>query len=159
MKVRELMTKNVACCRAETNLATAGELMWENDCGVLPVVDEAGKVTGILTDRDICIALTTRDFQSSKIAVGDAAIPKVVMCEADDDIHSALKTMRREKIRRLPVVNRAGALEGILSINDIVLRAEKGDARIQPELTYDDVVHTFQGICAHRPGTLHVVAA
>jgi CBS domain-containing protein len=159
MKVRELMTKNVACCRADTNLARAGELMWENDCGVLPVVDEAGKVTGILTDRDICIALTTRDGQSSKIAAADVAISKCVMCEADDDIHSALKTMRREKVRRLPVVNRAGALEGILSLNDVVLRAEKGDGRMHPELTYDDVVHTFQGICAHRPGAVHVIAA
>jgi len=159
MKVRELMTRNVACCRPDTNLAAAGALMWDNDCGVLPVIDESGKVTGLITDRDICIALATRDGQSSKVTVGDVATTKVAMCDADDDIHSAMKTMRRDKIRRLPVVNRVGALEGILSINDLVLRAEKGDDRRTPELSYDDVMHTLQGICAHLPGKIHVVAA
>jgi len=159
MKVRELMTKRVTACRPETNLAAAGALMFENDCGVLPLVDESGKVTGILTDRDICIALSTRDGKSSKITAADVSKPRVVMCEPDDDLHAALKTMRREKIHRLPVVNRAGALEGILSMNDIILRSEKGDGKSQAELSYDDVVHTLQGICAHRAAKIHVVAA
>lgn len=159
MKVRELMTKGVATCRADTNLAAAGALMWKNDCGVLPVTNEAGKVNGIITDRDICIALATRNGESSKVVVGDVASSNVVMCEPDDDVHSALKMMRREKLHRLPVVNRAGDLEGILSMNDIVLRAAKGDGKKQPELTYDDVVHTLQGICAHRPAKIRVIAA
>ena len=159
MKVRELMSKAVATCRAGTNLAVAGALMWDNDCGVLPVIDEAGKIKGMITDRDICIALATRNQESSRVAVGDVASSKVVMCGPDDEIHAALKTMRRERVHRLPVVNRGGDLEGVLSMNNIVLRAEKGDGQKQPELAYDDVVHTLQGICAHRPAKIRVIAA
>ena len=61
MRVRDLMTKTVVFCRHETNLAAATALMWDNDCGTLPVVSESGKVIGIITDRDICIALGTRN--------------------------------------------------------------------------------------------------
>ena len=65
MKIRDVMTKAVASCRPETHLAAAGALMWETDCGVLPVVDERRQVTGVLTDRDVCIALTTNDRRPS----------------------------------------------------------------------------------------------
>jgi CBS domain-containing protein len=159
MKVRELMTKAVAYCHPETNLAEAGALMWENDCGVLPVVDSTGKATGVLTDRDICIALSTRNRSSSDITAGEVATSHTLTCQANDDIHAALETMRREKIHRLPVVNQTGALEGILSVNDIVLRAGKAHGKKQPEVSYDDVVRTFQALCAHRPGKSHTVAA
>lgn len=59
MKIRDLMTKAVASCRPETNLAAAGELMWESDCGVLRSWMSSEKVISVVTDRDICIALTT----------------------------------------------------------------------------------------------------
>lgn len=65
MEVRDVMTKTVASCHPETNLAAAGALMWETDCGVLPVVDERRKVSGVITDRDVCIALTTSDRRPS----------------------------------------------------------------------------------------------
>jgi len=159
MKVRDLMTKTVAYCRPETNLAAAGALMWENDCGVLPVVDDSGKAAGILTDRDICIALSTRNRPPSDITAREVAASRTLTCGADDDIHVALETMRREKVHRLPVVNRAGALEGILSMNDIVLRAEKGNGKKEPEVSYDDVVNTFQALSAHRPAQRQAVTA
>ena len=158
MKVRDLMTKTAVSCRSETSLAAAGALMWENDCGLLPIVSETGKVNGVVTDRDICIALSTRDGQSSQITAGEVAKPAAFVCSPDDDIHTALKTMCKERIRRLPVVNSEGGLVGILSMNDVVLRAEKGDGK-KPEISYDDVVRAFQAICAHQPGTIHAAAA
>ncbi len=66
--------------------------------------------------------------------------------------------MTREKIRRLPVVNSEGGIVGVLSINDVVLRAEKGNGR-KPDISYDDVVRALQAICAHPTGTVHAVAA
>ena len=158
MKVRDLMTKNAVSCRSEMSLAAAGALLWENDCGLLPFVDEAGKVTGVVTDRDICIALSTRDGQPSRITVGEVVKPQALVCAPEDDIHTALKTMSKEKIRRLPVVDAEGGLAGILSINDIVLRAQKGDAR-KPEISYDEVIQALQAICAHRTGVIHATAA
>ena len=61
MKVRDLMTSRVRTCRPSTSLADVVSEMWEGDCGVLPVVNDEGRVIGMITDRDICIALATRD--------------------------------------------------------------------------------------------------
>jgi len=158
MKVRDLMTKTVASCRADTNLAAVGAAMWENDCGVLPVIDESGKVTGIVTDRDICIALSTRGGRSSELTAGEVAISPVLTCEPDDDVHSALKTIREERIYRLPVVNRAGALEGILSMDDIVRQAGKSKGKLKPDVSYDEIAQAFQQICARHGEHRAVVA-
>lgn len=140
MKVRDLMTETIASCHPETNLAAAGALMWETDCGVLPVVDERRKVIAVLTDRDACIFLTTSDRRASSVKVGDVVTMRAFVCAPDADVKSALKSMKEQRIHRLPVVNKAGILEGILSINDIVLRAQKPAGRKQPDISYEDVI-------------------
>ena len=63
MKVKEIMTGEAVTCTPETDLATAAQLMWEGDCGVLPVVSEGKGVVGMITDRDICMA-TAMKFRS-----------------------------------------------------------------------------------------------
>ena len=73
MKVREMMTSDVKTCRPETNLAEAVKDMWEGDCGALPVVSDEGRVIGMITDRDICIALATRGRSADRIAVREVA--------------------------------------------------------------------------------------
>lgn len=123
--------------------------MWETDCGVLPVVDERRRVTGVLTDRDVCIALTTSDRRPSAMTVAEVSPPRAFVCVQDDDVQAALKLMQKHKVHRLPVVNKTGTLEGIVSMNDIVLRAEKVTPRRHPDVSYDDVVLTLQTICAH----------
>lgn len=158
MKIRDLMTTTVVSCSSETSLAAAGALMFENDCGFLPIVNETGKITGVITDRDICIALSTRDGQPSHITTGEVAQTPAFVCSPDDDIHSALKTMSKERVHRLPVVNSEGGLAGILSINDIVLHAQKGDGK-KAGILFEDVMRAFQAICAHRPITVHATAA
>jgi CBS domain-containing protein len=151
------MTTNAAFCRRETNLAAVGALMWEHDCGLIPVLDDKEKVTGVITDRDICIALSTRDRQPSKITAGEITTAPAFVCSPDDEIQTALITMSREKLHRLPVVNRERGLVGILSIKDLLLQAEKGVGK-KPGVSYDDVVQTFQAICTHRTGTVHAMA-
>jgi CBS domain-containing protein len=158
MKVRDLMTTNIAFCRSETNLAAVGALMWEHDCGFIPIVDDTEKVTGVITDRDMCIALATRDRQPSQITAGEVTSVPAFVCLPDDDIQTALQTMSKERLHRLPVVNNDGGLVGILSIDDLVLRAEKGVGK-KPEISYDDVVQAFQAISAHPAGTVHTLAA
>lgn len=158
MKVRDIMTKTAFSCRSGMSLAEAGALMWEHDCGLLPLLNDAGKVTGVITDRDVCIAVSTKDRLPSQIQIGEVARPSAIVCSPDDDIHSALKTMSKERIRRLPVVNTDGNLVGVLSMNDIVLQAERGDGR-RPEVSFEEVVRTFQAICAHPAGKTRPVAA
>jgi CBS domain-containing protein len=108
------------------------------------------KVIGIITDRDIAIAAATKGSLASEILVGEVISRKVFSATLDEDIHMALKTMRHEKIRRLPVVNLDGMLQGILSLNDIALRAEEEEGRRHPELTYEGAMGTFKAVCEHR---------
>ena len=173
MRVRDLMTKPVIFCRPDTNLAQATALMWDNDCGALPVVSKSGRVTGMITDRDICVALGTRNRRASELTVRDVTSGQVRACRPDDEILTALKAMCEGRIRRLPVVNSAGGLEGMMCLDEIVLRAQHcdgaarfpdtivkmalgdrseilvlGEHRAQrPPVSYEDVVNTFRGIC------------
>jgi CBS domain-containing protein len=151
------MTTNAVSCRRETNLAALGALMWEHDCGLIPVVDGREAVTGVITDRDICIALSTRDRQPSKITAGEITTMPAFVCSPDDDIQTALITMSQERLHRLPVVNNQQGLVGILSINDVLLHAEKALGR-KSGISYDDVVQTLQAICAHTTRTVHAMA-
>lgn len=153
MKVRDLMTTNAAFCRPETNLAAVGALMWEHDCGLIPVVDDTEKVTGVITDRDVCIALSTRDKQPSKITAREITTSPAFVCAPDDDIQTALITMSQERLHRLPVVSNERALVGILSINDVLLHAEKGLGK-RAGILYEDVVQTLQAICSHPTRTV-----
>jgi CBS domain-containing protein len=150
MKVKEIMSTNPKACTLTDNLSAAAGLMWENDCGILPVVAEGGKVVGLITDRDICMAANLNGRNLWNIAVEDVISGEVFACKPEDDIHSVLTTMQENKVRRLPVVAADGTLEGILSMNDIVLKAEEPKDKKATELSYADVVKTYKSICQHR---------
>jgi CBS domain-containing protein len=154
MKVQDVMVRGVRFCGPETNLATVAKIFWEQACGALPVV-ENGRTIGMITDRDVAIALGTRNAKAGETLVREVALPKVFFCLPQDDIHIALNTLRAQQVRRLPVVDNAGALVGILSLDDIVLFAEEKPAA---ELTYPDVVDTMKAIYEH-PDTTRVLAA
>lgn len=155
MRIRDLMTKSVASCRPETNLAAAGTLMWETDCGVLPIVDEHRRVVGMITDRDVCIALATSDRRASSLRVGDVGVSHAVVCASDADVQSALEAMRTHRVHRLAVVNKAGLLEGIVSIGDIAQRAQRPAGRKRPEVSYEDVAEALRAIGSHRGAVRH----
>lgn len=143
MKVKEIMTPNAKAIWLTESLADAAQLMWENDCGVLPIIKDGRKVIGMITDRDICMAAAMRDKNPSGVSVEEVMTGLVYSLNPEDEIDQALKAMQEHKVRRLPVVNAEGELEGILSMNDVVLNAKaQGDS-----LAYGDVVKTYQAIC------------
>jgi len=152
MQVQDIMVRDAKFCRLNNNLAAAAAIMWANDCGGLPVLDGGGKVVGMITDRDICIAAGTRNRIPSDIQVSEVTSRKIYTCAPEDDIHAALKTMQKQKVRRLPVVSKEGKLEGILCLNDVALNASQSDS-----LSYKETIETLQAICEHR--TLHRVQA
>ncbi len=149
MKAKEIMTGNAKACTPTSNLAEAAGFMWDNDCGILPVVAQGGKVVGLITDRDICMAAATKNRHLENIAVEEVASGRVFSCKPDDDVHTALQTMQDKKIRRLPVVADDGTLEGILSMNDIVLKAQETTSKPATGISYGEVVSTYKAICAH----------
>jgi predicted transcriptional regulator len=148
MKVQDIMTQEVKFCGPDTNLAAATEILWQNNCGSLPVVDSDGKLLGVITDRDMCIALGTRNVRASEVAVRDAATKTVFTCTPNDEIHAALKTLRQHQIRRMPVIGANGKLVGILCLDEIVLHVQKTEGKTG--ISYEDVVNTLKAICEHR---------
>ena len=151
MKVKELMTTDVKRCSPETNLAAAAKIMWEGDCGAVPVTDERNHVVGVITDRDICIAAATRPHTEGEIPVQDVMSKTLYTCSPGDDVRSALETMKSRKIRRLPVVEQGGKLAGILSIHDIAAQSRTRGA----EVSSDSVLDAFIALTApaHVPVT------
>lgn len=150
MRVQDVMSKTVASCRADTNLADATALMWEHNCGLLPIVNHEGMVIGVVTDRDICVALGTRDRRASEIKVSEVAYRAAVLCNAQDDLRPVLKVMAAERVRRLPVVDQKGTLIGVLSLDDVTLRARHHDDTDRPEVSFEDVVNTLRAIYKGR---------
>ena len=152
MIVREVMNHEVTTCRPETTLEAAAMLMWNGDCGTVAIIDGESRVTGIITDRDICMAVALQHKTASEIQVRVVMSRNLFICNPDNDIMNALKTMSFQRVRRLPVINDSGKLEGIISIEDIIARADRGRRGIQtPELSYDDTMTTLKAICrSHR---------
>jgi CBS domain-containing protein len=153
MKVRDIMTRTASFCGPESTLEEASFLMRKRNCGFLPVVGEGGNVIGVITDRDMCIALGTRNRKPSDIRVWDAMPHKLFTCMEGDDVHCALKTLRGARIRRLPVIDRDGSLVGVLSIDDIVLKAR--EQLVRNDVTYRDVEKTYQAIRGRAASVAH----
>ena len=95
MKVRDVMTSDVETCRPDTDLAAVVRMMWDRDCGFIPVVDDAGALRGVLTDRDICIASATRRVLPEYMTAHQAMTHPVHACSPDDDIVDALGAMKQ----------------------------------------------------------------
>jgi CBS domain-containing protein len=142
MRVDELMIKDVSFCHPAMNAAAAAELMWSRDCGVLPVLEDSGQIVGVVTDRDLFIALGTQNRTASQLPVGEVMHRNPFVCAPEDDVRHALKTMAKQRIRRLPVVDEAGSLKGILSLNDLVLQANG--------VFKDDLIRTLKVIYEHQ---------
>jgi len=151
MKVKEVMTPHAKGIWLTESLADAAKLMWENDCGVLPIIKDGRKVIGMITDRDICMALAMRDSKPSEISLEEVMTGQVFAVKPDDNIDEALETMQEHKIRRLPVINSEGELEGVLSMNDVVLKATDSKGKAKDSIDYRDVLKTYQAICQHPP--------
>jgi CBS domain-containing protein len=146
MTVRDLANFDVKVCGPDTDLASAAKIMWDCDCGVVPVVNEGQRVLGMVTDRDICIAAATRAAKPSDIHVRDVMSEAVASCRAEDDVREALSIMKQRRVRRLPVLDAQGRLVGIISVNDLVMRA---DCRSGADVSGQAFLDAFRAICAH----------
>ena len=101
MLVSELMTREPARVEAHEKLATAAGKMWEHDCGALPVLQD-GSVVGMITDRDICMAVWSRGLPPDAIGVVDAMSTRLVCCRDTDSLEDVERSMRSNQVRRLP---------------------------------------------------------
>ena len=134
MKAADIMCREVASVTINETTNEAARIMWECDCGIVPVVqsNDSLQLLGVITDRDICMAAYTQGKMLSEISVRSTMTEDVLTCRPGDALTSVERTMRESQVRRLPVVDAAGSLIGIISLADIARRAG-GREKVAPE--------------------------
>jgi len=147
MRVKEVMTSNASCVRSSESLSAAAKLMWDCDCGAVPVIDEASRVVGMITDRDICMSCWSQDRAPSALQVAQSMSRALYTCTPEDTLASAEKLMRSRQVRRLPVIDEQGRLAGIISLADLVKHA---DGQATREVAAHELTSTLAGICQPR---------
>jgi CBS domain-containing protein len=120
MKAEQWMSRTVQTCRPGTSLNDAARLMWEHDCGILPVLEAGGRVVGAITDRDLCMCAYFSGKSLAELRVAEAMSNAVFTCRPEDTLEQVIRVMADHQVRRLPVIDARGKLVGLLSMNDLV---------------------------------------
>ena len=150
MKIREMMTKEVYFCWPDSSLVAAAQIMRAVDCGALPVLGDDDCVVGMITDRDISIAMAMTERSPSEITVGEVMSKPVYACGPEDHVKEALNWMAAAQVRRLPVIDQSGALQGILSISDVMACFWRSTGVQVPSISCHDLVEAYGRICEPR---------
>lgn len=145
MTVKEIMLKDVGTCAPGNDLAVAAKIMMDRDCGFLPVVDSRGAAIGVVTDRDVCRVAGASHRAISHSVVSQAMSHPVFACFPDDNLKTAIVTMAKHRVRRLPVLDKTGHLQGVLSMDDVVTASRSRGAP-----TSDDIIDALKAIYAPR---------
>lgn len=158
MYVKDIMSHPLVTAPVTSNADVVARLMWEFDCGIVPILNDDGRLAGVVTDRDLCMAAYTQGKPLSEIAVKSAMAKNVVACHANDTVESVERLMRDRQIRRVPVLDSEGRPVGIVSMNDLSQLA----ARAKKSGIDRELVQTLAAVCrprttVHRPN--NVVAA
>lgn len=124
MKVSEVMKKDPICCIAQNSALDAAWLMRSHNYGCLPVVagPTTNRLIGIVTDRDLCMAVIPRGASPNSVSVAMAMTPTPFTCGPEDDVETCAALMRQHSVRRVPVVNDHGACIGLVSHTDLARR-------------------------------------
>jgi CBS domain-containing protein len=156
MRVGQLMTKDIEACSPDDHLGRAAQIMWERDCGVVPITTPERRLVGIVTDRDACMASYTRGQRLEEIRVGDVMSTNVYACRPADDPGRAEDLMKSAQVHRLPVVDAADQLLGMVSLADMARRAAKATAgaKADSELSPAAIGETLAAISQPRVRTL-----
>jgi CBS domain-containing protein len=125
MKITHVMTKDPTCCVPSDTVQRAASIMRDQNAGVVPVIEneQSQKIVGVVTDRDLCMNVVAEGRDSRTTQVHESMTTTVVSCASQDSIEKATELMRENQIRRIPVVDEQRRLVGIISMADIVGRA------------------------------------
>lgn len=150
MNVADLMTREVRSCRANDSVQSAARIMWENDCGAVPIVDGDERVIGMITDRDACMAAYTQGQPLWNIVISSAMSDQVHVVREADPIDVVETLMRNARVRRAPVVDGNGRLRGIVSMSDLARHVHRSNGRKPDGLGAATIVQTLATICEPR---------
>jgi CBS domain-containing protein len=146
MQIKDVMSHPPVTCPASSTLDHAARLMWEFDCGIVPVVNDDGRLTGVVTDRDICMAAYTQGRPLASIPITTAMAKSVIASHASDPIEHAEELMRDNQIRRVPVLDGDDRPVGLVSMNDLARLA----ARAKRSGVDRELVKTLAAVCQPR---------
>lgn len=125
IKCREIMTKNVSTAKMETSLQDVAKLLKDNDIGILPIVEaETNKLVGLVTDRDIVVRAVADGRDVTQTNVGEIMTTELFTAKPEDFAFEAVRTMGEKQVRRVPIVDEDGILQGIVSMADVALEME-----------------------------------
>jgi CBS domain-containing protein len=118
MKVKDMMHKGVECVSPETPVSSIAKKMKELDVGAIPIAKD-GKLIGMITDRDIAVRCVAGGEDPAKVKAKDAMTHGVVYCRDSEDVEDAVRIMEGKQIRRLPVLDEAMRIVGMVSLGDV----------------------------------------
>jgi CBS domain-containing protein len=126
MRVKHVMTKDPTCCLASDRAPRAAAIMRDENVGSVPVIEneQSQRLVGIVTDRDLCMGIVAEARDPNSLAVEACMTVPVVTCTTGDAVQKVTELMRENQIRRIPVVDEAGRLQGIVAMADLVGRGE-----------------------------------
>jgi CBS domain-containing protein len=146
MLVNEIMKKPPTTCTGNDTVTQAARIMHDHRCGFVPVVDDRGSVIGVITDRDVCLAVGHKNRAMTRVSVQDVMSHPAFSCFEGENLKVTLGTMARRHVRRLPVIDKRGHLQGVLSIDDVIQAPSK---RGSPSA--DEMLAALKGITAAKP--------
>lgn len=148
MRIDDLMTKDPATCRASDPLSAAAQLMWDRDCGCVPVLADDGSdaVIGVITDRDICMSAHFRGRSPTEIAVAEAMSKSLRTIGPEQTPAEAEEAMRSAKVRRLPVIDAEQRLLGVVSLADLARVAAEQHGWRRAEVSHEEIARTLESI-------------
>jgi CBS domain-containing protein len=123
-RCREIMTRNVTTATREMTLREVAALMRDGDVGSLPVVENGRILVGIVTDRDIVVRGVADGRDVSTAAVAEVMTTEIFSVRENDFVFEAIRLMGDKQVRRVPVINEAGELVGIIAMADVALETE-----------------------------------
>lgn len=145
MNVSDVMTRGTSACEPHEPLERAAGIMWDRDCGAVPVVDATGALHGIVTDRDVAMSAYLKGRPLAAIAIGEVMSRDLHCCAPSDTLERALATMRQHQVHRMPVVDGEGRLVGMLAIADVLQATQRVEPKQRQPLA-DALVDTLAAV-------------
>lgn len=146
MKVKDVMVRDVTTCAPHDTLNRVAQIMWEHDCGVVPVIDGEDRIVGVITDRDVCMGAYTKGLPLHAIRVDEVMSRDVKSCRCEDTVAEVESTMRKNRIRRVPVTDPLGRLSGIVSMSDLARRSAER-VKASDAIAPAEVGETLASVC------------
>lgn len=150
MKIAEIMTRDVHTCTPADTLATAAQIMWEHDCGAVPVVDREHRIVGIITDRDLAMAAQLQGVALHDSSVAGAMARDIKCCSPQDTPATVQALMQQHKIRRIPVIEADRRLVGIVTLGDLAYVMSTQQTLGGDGMTWTSIAHTLAAVSSPR---------